>query len=222
MIDFSLRLGECAGYHRQVRRVERVGNLQQLAADINREVARVPLRLDIPNVTMGEWSGRSTKRIAYAEGDDGNGWFGLASVQHVTAQPGVKAIQPNVADAQIVAETKRQDTDGENGVVVMATGMKSADGSGVAAVANSGHGSLAAMVTLRGALYKQIFLDPVRGIRQLEESLRNVVKSRDGADAARANFTLEINAKSARFADRVLRAVGENVDQLGADNQGFE
>ena len=196
--------------------------MEQLAADINREAAPVPLRLNIPNVMMGQWSGRLTKRIAYAEGDDGNGWFGLASVQHVTAQPGVKATQPNVADAQIVVETKRQDTDGDSGVVGMTTGMKSADGSGVAAVANSGHGSLAAMATLRGALYKQIFLDPVRAIRQLEESLRNVVKSLDGADAARPKFTLEINAKSARFADRVRRAVGENFDQLGADNRGFE
>lgn len=60
-----LRRGECAGYHRQVRKVERVNNSVQVVVDIDRKMAPVPLRFDIPNAMMREWSVWATETIAY-------------------------------------------------------------------------------------------------------------------------------------------------------------
>jgi hypothetical protein len=65
-------------------------------------------------------------------------------------------------------------------------------------------------------------LDTVRGIRQLEEILRNVVQHLSDAPDGSVQLTLEINGSSSGFDERVRRVVTENAKQLGARSQEFE
>ena len=64
--------------------------------------------------------------------------------------------------------------------------------------------------------------DPVRAIRQVEEILQNVVEHLQNAEGGAADLTLEINAASLGFDDRIQRVVRENAAQLNASAQEFE
>ena len=55
-----------------------------------------------------------------------------------------------------------------------------------------------------------------------DEILRNVVEHLSGAPEGAVELTLEINAKSTAYDDRVRRVVGENAKQLEARSQEFE
>jgi len=55
-----------------------------------------------------------------------------------------------------------------------------------------------------------------------EEVLRNVVDHLSVAPQGSVEITLEINAKSSGFDDRVRRVVSENSKQLGAKSGEFE
>ena len=65
-------------------------------------------------------------------------------------------------------------------------------------------------------------LDTVRGIRQLEEILRNVVQHLSDAPGGSVELTLEVNGNSSGFDERVRRVVIENAKQLGSRSQEFE
>lgn len=62
----------------------------------------------------------------------------------------------------------------------------------------------------------------LRGIRQLEEILRNVVHHLSDAPNGSVQLTLEVNRSSTGFDDRVRRVVTENSKQLGSRSQEFE
>jgi hypothetical protein len=65
-------------------------------------------------------------------------------------------------------------------------------------------------------------LDPVRAIRDLESLLENVINQLAKAEGANLSTTVEINATSNEFNDRVRRTVSENASQLGFETQEFE
>ena len=64
--------------------------------------------------------------------------------------------------------------------------------------------------------------DSVRAIRQLEDILNSVVQHLTEARGGSASLTLEVNASSDGFDERVRRVVSENANQLGASAQEFE
>ncbi len=157
-----------------------------------------------------------TETFAYSDAYDGARWVGLSVSQHVNARPGGCVVAPDAARAQIVADADAasdDDGDSDPGRVVVTF-----DGEGAA-----GKADLEVTVARDATtFYGQFALDSVRAIRQLEELLRNVVEHLTGAPGGSAELTLEINAKSDGFDDRVRRVVSENANQLGAKSQEFE
>lgn len=156
--------------------------------------------------------------FAYADGHDGSRWVGLATAQHVTPRPSGIVVRPDLAQEQITAETPPPDAGAGDaarppgqlgGAVGVAAGTSSTTSSAVAA-------------RLPTSFYGQFSLDSVRAIRQLEEIIRSVVEHLSSADGSSVELTLEINAKSAGYDDRVRRVVSENANQLGAKGQEFE
>jgi hypothetical protein len=156
-----------------------------------------------------------TETFAYAEGYDGKRWVGLAASQHVDARPGGFLVHPEAASTQLDAEAppKRGSDDGED---LPRRGDDESDGNTEDDRDGSGSQSVAR------SFYGQFDLDPVRAIRQVEDILRNVIEHLTAVDGADVTLTLEVNAKSAGFDDRVRRVVDENSTQLGAKSHEFE
>jgi hypothetical protein len=160
-----------------------------------------------------------TETFAYAEGNDGTRWVGLVTAQHVTARPGGFVIRPDVATEQLDAESKPPEVgDGDKPTK---GGNRPGGGTGggpdkVDVV------TVPKVVSYPTSFYGQFSLDSVRAIRQLEEILRNVVEHLSSADGSAVELTLEINAKSTGYDDRVRRTVSENAINLGAKGQEFE
>jgi predicted AAA+ superfamily ATPase len=159
-----------------------------------------------------------TETFAYADGHDGSRYVGLVTAQHVSARPGGIVVRPDVAVAQITAETTSVDD---------TSGTEAAEGSAgepgtTSETDRRGESKATSTVPAPTRFYGQFMLDSVRAIRQLEEILRNVVEHLSRADDAAVTLTLEVNARSAGFDDRTRRVVGENSTQLGAKGQEFE
>jgi hypothetical protein len=157
----------------------------------------------------------SVETFAYADAYDGTRWVGLATTQHVSARPGGFLVHPDVARSQLDAErTSAGEVEVEDhpargtGTSSAGTGASAAGGAKPAADPKS--------------FYGRFELDSVRAIRQLEEILRNVVEHLSAASQAEVKLTLEINAASEGFDDRVRRVVNENAGQLGAKSKEFE
>lgn len=70
--------------------------------------------------------------------------------------------------------------------------------------------------------YAQFTLDPVRAIRQLDDILTNMVNHLNQASDANIEISLEINATSEGFDERIRRVVKENGGQLGAKGNEFD
>ena len=156
--------------------------------------------------------------FAYAEGHDGNRWVGLDVAQHISARPGGLVVHPEVAQAQITADSQPVDASAEPepanaGQTSRGGGQPGAGGAGT----RKGEPNASAT-----SFYGQFSLDSVRAIRQVEEILRNVVEHLNAAPGGAVKLTLEINASSTGFDDRVRRVVSENANQLGAKSQEFE
>ena len=162
------------------------------------------------------WQGET---FAYAEGYDGSRWVGLSVAQHISARPSGLVVHPEVAQAQITADAQPADTP-----AATETPGDAPDNDGGAAGSRTGGGVRKAEPAAASAtsFYGQFSLDSVRAIRQLEEILRNVVEHLNAAPDGTVKLTLEINASSTGFDDRVRRVVSENANQLGAKSQEFE
>lgn len=158
-----------------------------------------------------------TDTFAYADGHDGSRWVGLVVAQHVDPRPGGLLVHPQPASDQLEAEApgKRTENDDEEG--------SGGDGEGRdhRSEAENG-GAQDGAGTLAQSFYGQFELDSVRAIRQVEEILRNVIEHLTAVDGAAVSLTLEVNAKSDGFDDRIRRVVSENSSQLGAKSHEFE
>jgi hypothetical protein len=163
-----------------------------------------------------------TETFAYADGHDDSRWVGMTVAQHVAARPSGLLVAPDAAAAQIAADAaaaaaragSTPDADVEPG-----SGETGADSS------TAGDDKVEAPPTAstERSYYAQFSLDSVRAIRQLEDILQNVVQHLASAPGSSVELTMEINASSDGFEDRVRRVVKENANQLGAKgNQGGE
>jgi len=159
-----------------------------------------------------------SETFAYAEGHDGNRWVGLDVAQHISARPSGLVVHPEVAQAQITADSQPAEAPAEAGP----TNAGPSTGGGVEGGGGAAGTREAEPVAGATSFYGQFSLDSVRAIRQLEEILRNVVEHLNAAPGGAVKLTLEINASSTGFDDRVRRVVSENASQLGAKSQEFE
>jgi predicted AAA+ superfamily ATPase len=164
-----------------------------------------------------------TETFAYADAYDGNRWMGISVAQgvlprrsgYVVSSPAAKQqIDAEVAAAKPVGPEVRKEDDGGRDTPV---GAGSGGSPGESDERVPGRGQ-----PLPSSFYGKFSLDSVRAIRQLDEILQNVVEHLTRADGGSVNLTLEINARSPGFDDRVQRVVSENAVQLGADAQEFE
>jgi len=150
--------------------------------------------------------------FAYADAHDGERWVGLVSNQHVDARPGGLLVAPDGAVAQRDADAERREPGGEPG------GGEEPPGGAPPGGKPAAGGQQAAPTRF----YARFELDPVRAIRQLEDVLPNVVDHLASAPGGEVTITLEINATSDGYDDRIRRVVGENASNLGAQSSEFE
>jgi len=174
-------------------------------------------------VSKLDWA---SETFAYADGHDGTRWVGLASAQHVSARPGGFVVAPDAAVAQIKTdEAARQAVAGESGAEPSSGGVPAeypgVTGTGPEA-GGAGHAEPSSPAVTKTSFYGQFALDNVRAIRQLEDILHNVVEHLNAAPGADVTLTVEVNATSEGYDDRVRRVVSENATQLGAKGQEFE
>jgi predicted AAA+ superfamily ATPase len=162
-----------------------------------------------------------TETFAYAEAYDVSRWVGLLTAQQVVPRRSGCVVAPTAATEQIRAETKPiADPTQSPG---LATGTEAAPtDDGVASSITPGPKSDAGSLALPKSFYGKFLLDRVRAIRQLEDILQNVVDHLSRAEDGAVELTLEINARSTGYDDRVQRVVSENAGQLGAAGQEFE
>jgi hypothetical protein len=152
--------------------------------------------------------------FAYADAYDGSRWVGLSITQHVNARPGGLLVHPDVALRQIDADRNTSDDPADPEQARRSAGPSSGTG--------SSDGPCATPAADPKSFYGRFELDSVRAIRQLEEILRNVVEHLSAARESEVRITLEINAASDGFDERVRRVVNENAGQLGAKSKEFE
>lgn len=181
----------------------RLASFEVLAGAINDGVSKI------------DWQ---TETFAYADGHDGDRWFGLASAQLVTARPGGYIVAPPAAEAQVEREEKAA----EPTVHGAGAGALAADGPAVSTATDEAAAPASGAATNPTSFYGRFSLDGVRAIRQLEDILRNVVEHLSGSPESSVDLTLEINAKSDGYDERIRRVVGENAKQLGARSQEFD
>jgi predicted AAA+ superfamily ATPase len=156
--------------------------------------------------------------FAYAEGHDGLRWVDLTVAQHVNARPGGIIVQSDAAQDQLAAEVvTRAPIDGMDELIDIGGTPRP---SGLSSNRNTPQPL--PRPTGSTSFYSVFTLDSVRAIRQLEEILRNVVEHLNGVADGTVRLTLEINATSPGYDDRLRRVVSENANQLGAKSQEFE
>jgi hypothetical protein len=163
-----------------------------------------------------------SESFAYAEGHDGTRWVGLVAAEHVSPRPSGFVVSADAAKEQM-------------DVIVVNPGatatLPSPDDFGARTLSEaedldmtgpfvSGGGP--GKASLPGAFYGKFYLDRVRAIRQLEEILQNVVDHLVQSEDGSVELTLEINARSAGYNERIQRVVSENASQLGATGHEFE
>jgi hypothetical protein len=152
--------------------------------------------------------------FAYADGFDGERWVGLATLQLVSPVRSGCIVQSQPAAEQFDRDRA------ELGAVAPSSTPGDATPVGLS-------GQPDVSVPTPGAADPTYFygvfpLDTVRGIRQLEEILRNVVQHLSEAPDGSVQLTLEVNGSSSGFDERTRRVVSENANQLGARSQEFE
>ena len=77
-------------------------------------------------------------------------------------------------------------------------------------------------VALPTRFYGRKRLDPVRAIRDFGDMVNEVAAHLGSADGATVEITVEINAESEGYDDRIRRVVSENATQLNFDDHSFE
>ncbi len=155
----------------------------------------------------------ATETFAYADAHDGVRWVGLRKGQHVEARPSGLVVAPDAATRQADMEQPRPGTGGATG-----------GGGGGSTVSGNDDDPPPPPTgpTLPTRYYGRFDLDRVRAIRQLEDLLANVVDHLAGAPGAELEITVEVNARSEGYDDRIRRVVTENATNLGAKAQDFE
>lgn len=151
----------------------------------------------------------SAETFAYADAKDDGTWFGVTHGSHVLSptRSGL-LIRPDV-----VPEPLPQAEDGDAGAGDEQT-PESLDEKRDR-IRSEGEGDAAQS----RRFYARFDLDPVRGIRQLEEVMTNVANHLGEG----VKLTLEVEAESAEgFDDRTRRVATENAQQLGALAAEFE
>jgi hypothetical protein len=126
------------------------------------------------------------------------------------------------AKQQIDAEVRPKDTPGSGTHDGGESGGSPRDGDSVSSSGHPGPTHPPGGQVLPGSFYGKFSLDSVRAIRQLEEILHNVVEHLARVDGGSVELTLEVNASSPGFDERIQRIVSENAGQLGAKGQEFE
>jgi len=154
-----------------------------------------------------------TETFAYADGHDDSRWVGLVTAQHAHVARSGCVIAPDAAVKQIADDGEVEPTQGAKDTPV------DEDPAGLAPTDSSSEPKSKAQPT---SFYGQFSLDSVRAIRQLEDILQNVVDHLGSSPGVSIDLTIEVNAKSDGFDDRVRRVVGENAQQLDAKSQEFE
>ena len=156
--------------------------------------------------------------FAYADGYDGARWAGLCTAQHVTARPSGCVVSVAAATAQIATESTKV-VDGTGGPDDEESGASTGETTSVDPKVPT---APAPTASAPKSYYGKFTLDSVRAIRQVEEILQNVVEHLQTVDGGSVNLTLEINAASSGYDDRLQRVVQENANQLKATAQEFE
>jgi hypothetical protein len=164
-----------------------------------------------------------TETFAYAEAHDGNRWVGLVAAQQVLPRGSGYIVAGLAAKQQMDSEAKPRDGDGTDSTSSGGPGSSQGTAGSADETSNdAGSSPSSAGHLLPMGFYGKFSLDSVRAIRQLEDILQNVVEHLSRADGGSVDLTLEINARSAGFDDRVQRVVNENAGQLGATGHEFE
>lgn len=167
-------------------------------------------------VSNMDWAAQT---FAYAEAHDGERWVGLVGGMHVDARPGGFVVARDVAKAQMDAAVGASGA-GTGGGDEAGEGAGGGGDGGTGGGPGGGPGDPA--VQHPTSYYGAFTLDRVRAIRQIEDLLTSLVDHLQQAEAADVQLTLEINATSAGFDDRIRRVVTENANHLGVKNQEFE
>lgn len=177
---------------------------------------------DVLSAALGDGVSKldwQAETFAYADAHDGERWVGLTSAQLVSARPSGYIISPDAAQDQIAREKKPLESPEQPAGAAQGQDVSPGNQGGPAAeIAVPG---LAEAKNPRN-FYGRFSLDSVRAIRQLEEILRNVVEHLSAAPEGEIDLTLEINARSDGYDERVRRIVSENAVQLGARSEEFE
>ena len=164
-----------------------------------------------------------TETFAYAEAHDGNRWVGLVAAQQVLPRASGYIVAGPAAKRQMDSEAKPWNG-GDSGSTSGGE-MEASRGTagGVDETSNEASSSPSSTGQLLPVgFYGRFSLDSVRAIRQLEDILQNVVEHLSRTNSGSVELTLEINARSVGFDDRVQRVVNENAGQLGATAHEFE
>jgi hypothetical protein len=147
---------------------------------------------------------------------------GLAAQQVLPRSSGY-IVAGTVAKQQMEAEAKPKTDTGPESGSIGETGAAAGIADGTAgATKGSGPKATSDGHALPGSFYGKFSLDAVRAIRQLEDILQNVVEHLSGVEGGNVELTLEVNAKSSGYDDRIQRVVNENAGQLGAAGHEFE
>ena len=163
--------------------------------------------------------------FAYAEAFDDGRWLNLVTGQMVNARPSGLIVSPEAAQQQIQADREAEE---ERRAAGREGGTGSGDDGGGPSGDPSdlrrdgGENSGITDVADQRTYYAQFTLDPVRAIGQLDDILTNMVNHLNKASDANIEISLEINATSEGFDERVRRIVKENGGQLGAKGNEFE
>ncbi len=164
--------------------------------------------------------------FAYADAYDDGRWLGLTAAQQIVPRGSGLIVKGAAAKQQIDADQTLRasvsvlagDEIGSNATVA----SESAEGAAGSQARSTDASTATKDARFPTAFYGKFSLDSVRAIRQLEDILTNVVQHLSGADGGNVEITVEINATSKGFDDRVQRTVKENSVQLGSRGNEFE
>ena len=151
-----------------------------------------------------------SETFAYAEAKTEETWVGITTVSHVSPTPSGFLLRPDVVPADeplaAVEETDSASVTSSNDTLAAARDR-------IREEAESEREPVA------NRFYARFDLDPVRGIRQLEEILTNVSNHL----GENVRITIELEADSVEgFDDKTRRIATENAKQLGAGSVEFE
>ena len=196
--QFDISVGELWNAYSRYPYLPRLANFEVLARAISDGASKIA------------WQ---TETFAYAEARDGDRWVGLTFASHVDTRPGGLLVHPNEAQAQI--DAMRPEASTAAGVAPNAEPQPGGKVDHPKGVAKPG-------APEPRTYYGQFKLDPVRAGRQLSDILPNIVDQLANAPGADVTITLEINAASEGYDEKVRRIVTENGNQLGVKSQEFE